>query len=60
MRKSIFGVLGGPKKFFLVQKTLFGLRNLIFGGVILLKLFDPSNGFGATDGKIALFGHNQP
>ena len=30
------------------------------GGVILLKLFDPSNGFGATDGKIALFGHNQP
>ena len=30
------------------------------GGVILLKLFDPSYGFGATDVKIALFGHNQP
>ena len=25
-------------------KTLFGLRNPNFGGVILLKLFDPSNG----------------
>ena len=28
--------------------------------LLLLKLFDPSNGFGATDVKIALFRHNQP
>ena len=33
---------------------------LTLGGVILLKLFDPSYGFGSTDGKIALFGYNQP
>ena len=54
LRKSFFFILGGP------QKILLGLKNLTFGGVILLKLFDPSNGFGATDGKIALLWHNQP
>ena len=26
-------------------KTLFGIRNLAFGGVILLTFFDPSQGF---------------
>ena len=40
--------------------TLFGLTNLTFGGVILLKLFDPSYGFGATDGKKALFWRDHP
>ena len=35
-------------------KILFGLRN------ILLKLFDSSYGFGATDGKIVIFWHNLP
>ena len=60
LRKSIFLILGGPKKLFWPPETLFGLRNLTFGGVIPLKLFDRSNGFGATDVKIALFGHNQP
>ena len=60
LRKSIFLILGAPQKLFWPPETLFGLRNLTFGGVIPLKLFDPSNGFGATDVKIALFGHNQP
>ena len=49
-----------PKKLFWVLKTLLGLRDPTFGGVILLKLFDPSYGFRATDGKIAIFWHNQP
>ena len=44
--------LGAPR-------TLFGL-NRNFWRVILLILFDPSYSFGATDGKIAIFRHNQP
>ena len=45
-----FSILGSPKKLFWPLKTLFGLRNLTFGGVILLKLFDPSIGFGDFQG----------
>ena len=60
LRKSIFLILGAPQKLFWPPETLFGLRNLTFGGVILLKLFDSSFGFGATGGKIAIFWHNQP
>ena len=47
LRKSIFFNLGATKNFFWPEKTLFGIRNPNFGGVILLKLFDPSNGLGA-------------
>ena len=36
------------------------LRNPTFGGVIILKLFDLSFGFGDTGGKIANFWHIQP
>ena len=39
----------GPIKTFFDPKTLFGLRNPNFGGVILLKLLDPSNGLGVGD-----------
>ena len=39
----------GPIKTFFDPKTLFGLRNPNFGGVILLKLFDLSNGLGARN-----------
>ena len=46
LRKSIFLILEGPWNFFWPPKTLFGLKNLTFGGVLLLKLFDPSYGFG--------------
>ena len=46
LRKSIFCVFGGPKKLFWAHKTLFGLRNPTFGGVILLKLFDLGHHFG--------------
>ena len=41
-------------------KKVFGLRKPTFGGVIILKLFDLSFGFGATGGKIANFWHIQP
>ena len=59
--KIIFFEFGGhPKAFYELPKTVFSLIILTFGGVILLKLFDPSYGFGATDGKIALFWQNQP
>jgi len=34
---------------------LVGLRNPTFGGVIVLKLFDPSYGFEVTDFEIAIF-----
>ena len=52
LRKSIFSVLGGLKNFILPPKTLFGLQNPTFGGVLLLKLFNPSYGFGVIDGQI--------
>ena len=35
--------------------TIFGLRNLTFGRVILLKLFDPSNSFEVIVFKIGIF-----
>ena len=38
-RKSIFCVLGGPKKLFWPPKTLFGLRNLTYGGGHTSKTF---------------------
>ena len=36
------------------------VKTLLLAGVILLKLFELSYGFGATDGKIAIFWNNQP
>ena len=45
LRNSIFCVLW-PKKIIWTPKTLFGLRNLTFWGVILLKLFYLSHGLG--------------
>ena len=36
------------------------LETPLGGEVTLLKLFDMSFGFGATDGKISIFKHNQP
>ena len=50
LRKSIFCVFWGPKKLFWAPKTLFGLRNLTFEGVILLKLFDLGHSFGDIQG----------
>ena len=38
--------------------TIFGLRNLTFGRVILLKLFDLSYVFEDTDFKTAIFWQN--
>ena len=49
----------GPQKTFLSPKTLFGLRNPTFGGVILLKLFDPSYDFEVIDFEIAIFWLNK-
>ena len=60
LEKTNFLWFGGPKKLFWAHKTLFGFRNPTLRGVILLKLYDPSYGFRATDGKIAIFWHNQP
>ena len=57
---QFFVFFGGPKTFFGPPKAFFGLRNPTFGGVMLLKLFDPRFGFGATGCKIAIFWHNQP
>ena len=57
VRKSFFVILGGPK-YLLPSKTLFGLKNLTFGGVILLKLFDPSYGIEVIDFEIAIFWQN--
>ena len=45
----------GPLKTFLTPKTLFGLRNPNFGGVILLKLFDLSIGLGVGNVKNSHF-----
>ena len=59
-RKSIFCVLGGTKKLFWAPKTFFCIRNLTLGGVILLKLSDPCNGFEVINFKIAIFRQNQP
>ena len=55
LRKSIFFNLGATKNFFWPEKTLFGIRNPNFGGVILLKLFDPSYSFKAIQGQKWLF-----
>ena len=44
-----YNVFWGPKKLFWDPKTLLGLRNLPFGGIILLKLFDLSNGLGVRN-----------
>ena len=44
LRKTVFFILWGPFNFFWTPKTLFGLRNPTFGGVIILTFFDPSNG----------------
>ena len=52
LSNSIFSVLGDPKNFFDPLKT--------FGGVLLLKLFNPSYGFGVIDGQIATFGIISP
>ena len=49
---------GGPKKLFGAPRALFGPRNLTFGRVILLKLFDLSYGFEVIDFEIAIFGQN--
>ena len=49
--KIFFFDFGGYLKTFLTPKDLgLGLTNLTFGGVILLKLFDPSHGFGDFEG----------
>ena len=42
-KNSVF-IFWGPLKFLLASKTLFGIRNPNFGGVILLTFFDWSNG----------------
>ena len=47
-------------QFFEPPKPYLALETSLLGGVILLKLFDLNYGFGATDGKIANFRHNQP
>ena len=48
-------ILGDPKKFFWPEKTLFGIVDPDFGGVILLKLFDPSYNFKASQEQKQLF-----
>ena len=58
-KNQIFWFWGVPKNFFDPKKPYLALK-LHFWEVILLKLFDLSYGFGATDGRIALFWHNQP
>ena len=45
LRKTVFFIFWGPLWYFLDPKTLDGIRNLTFGGVILLTFFDPSYGF---------------
>ena len=49
IEKNSFFHFEGPLKIFLTPKTLFGLRNPNFGGVILLKLFDLSTGLGVRN-----------
>ena len=44
LRKTVFFIFGVFWKFFGASKTLFGIRNPNFGGVILLTFFDWSNG----------------
>ena len=53
-----FFVFWLAQKFFWAPNTLFGCGNLTFGEVILLKLFDPSNGFEVWDFKRIFFGQN--
>ena len=48
------GTEGVPEKLYLASETS------LLGGVILLKLFDLSNGFKVIDFKIAIFWPNQP
>ena len=57
---QFFVFWGAPKNFFEPKKPYLALETPLFGGVILLKLFDPSFGFGATCGKIAIFWHIRP
>ena len=57
LRKWIFCVLG-PKKLFWTKKTLFSLGNPTFGGVIFLKLIDPSYSFEVVHFEIAIFSCN--
>ena len=39
-----FSICGAPKNIFWPQKPYLALKSPTFGGVILLQLFDPSNG----------------
>ena len=50
LRKTVFFIFWGPLKFLLASKTLFCIRNPNFGGVILLRFFDPSNSLWDTQG----------
>ena len=43
---SIYYCIGGPKNLFTPQIPYLTLGTPLLGGVILLKLFDPSYGFG--------------
>ena len=50
LRKTVFFIFWGPLKFLLASKTLFCIRNPNFGGVILLRFFDPSNSLWDSQG----------
>ena len=55
-RKSIYCVLGGPKKVFLAPKPFLASETSLWGGgVNVLKLFNTSNGFKVIYFKIAIF-----
>ena len=57
-RENQFFVFFGPQKIFLSPQNLVWPQKPHFWGVILLKLFDLSNGFKVIDFKIAIFWPN--
>ena len=55
---NFFLFCGVPKNFFDPQRPYLALKTSLFGGVILLKHFDPSYGFKVIDFDIAIFWQN--